>query len=159
MKGLLIAVLSGVGAFSCGAVQTYLGAAGALTLPQGGSHMRRIAGGVLRGGVYLDENLAVEGEAGCQEDACGLAVQGLVHFCELDLYSRFFGYSRFDPFLTFGARGWIGGEGQVGPKTGVGAFYHLTDSWSFRGEADVTLGLDGETAAVYTVAAGFQYSF
>ena len=111
--------------------RAYVGVAGAMTLPQGGaSHMRRFGGAALRGGWYATEFFAVEGEAAWLENAAGLAVQGLWHWQDADLYGRLFGYSAFDPFFTFGARGWIGDElGQVGPKAGIGAFWNLTDHW------------------------------
>ena len=94
------------------------------------------------------------------ENAAGLAVQGLWHWQDADLYGRLFGYSAFDLFFTFGARGWIGdGLGQVGPKAGVGAFWHLTDDWSLRTDADATLGLDSCVAMLYSLSLGVQYAF
>ncbi len=126
----------------------YVGTAGTMVLPQGGSAMRRLGGATARIGYYLTESLAVEADAAWLEDCAGLGVQGLWHM---------YGYERLDPFLTFGARGWIGGN--VGPSAGIGAFYHLTDSWSLRFDAQSTLGLDGGCAMAYTVGAGVQYSF
>ena len=138
----------------------FIGASGALTLPQGGSRLHRIGGASLRGGFYLTENWALEGEAAWQEDAAGLAVDALGHLQGCDLYGDLFGYSRFDPFCTLGARGWIGRDcGQVGPKVGVGAFYHLTDSWAIRGDADATLGLETDREMLYSVSIGIQFSF
>ena len=138
----------------------YLGVSAALTLPQGGSRLRRLGGGALRGGWYFTEEWAVEGEAAWLEDAAGLAVGALGHVQGWDLYDYYFGYSRFDPFVTFGARGWIGRSGgQVGPKAGLGAFYHLTDAWSLRFDADATLGLETNCEMVYSIAAGVQCSF
>ena len=141
--------------------RAYVGVAGAMTLPQGGApHMRRLGGAALRGGWYAAEFLAVEGGAAWMENAAGLAVQGLWHWQDADLYGRLFGYSAFDPFFTFGARGWIGdGLGQVGPKAGVGAFWHLTDEWSLRADADATLGLDSGVAMLYSLSLGVQYAF
>ena len=141
--------------------RAYVGVAGAMTLPQGGaSHMRRLGGAALRGGWYMSDFLAVEGEAAWLENAAGLAVQGLWHWQDADLYGRLFGYSAFDPFFTFGARGWIGdGLGQVGPKAGVGAFWHLTDNWSLRADADATLGLDSSVAMLYSLSLGVQFAF
>ena len=138
----------------------YVGAAGALTLPQGGSRMRHIGGAAVRGGCYLTENWSVEGEAAWLEDAAGLGVNALGHLQGWDLYGDLFGYSRFDPFVTLGARGWIAGDGgQVGPKAGLGAFYHLTDSWSLRADADATLGLETNCEMLYSLSVGVQYSF
>ena len=126
----------------------YVGASATLVLPQGGHSMRRVGGATARFGYYFTESLAVEADAAWLENCAGLGVQGLWHM---------FGYERFDPFLTFGARGWI--DGDVGPCAGLGAFYHLTDSWSLRADAQATLGLDGECAMVYAIGAGVQYSF
>ena len=138
----------------------YLGASASLTLPQGGSRMRRLGGGGLRAGWYLGEFWAVEGEAAWLEDSAGLGVDALWHLQGASLYGDLFGYSRFDPFVTAGARGWIGGDaGQVGPSAGVGAFWHLTEEWSLRFDAAATLGLDSRTEVVYTLAAGVQRSF
>ena len=126
----------------------YAGASAALVLPQGGHHMRRLGGASARVGYYLTEALAAEADAAWLENCTGLGLQGLWHI---------YGYERFDPFLTFGVRGWINGD--VGPAAGLGAFYHLTDSWSLRTDAQATLGIDGDCAMVYTIAAGVQYSF
>ena len=139
----------------------YVGVSGVVLLPQGGaSHMRRLGGASLRGGWYMSEFLAGEGEAAWTENAAGLCAQGLWHWQGADLYGDLFGYSQFDPFFTFGARGWIGdGIGQAGPKAGVGAFWHLTDDWSLRADADATLGLDSDVAMVYAVTIGVQFAF
>ena len=86
----------------------YVGASATLVLPQGGHSMRRLGGGTARFGLYLADAFAVEADAAWLENCAGLGVQGLWHF---------YGYERFDPFLTFGARGWI--EGDVGPTAGA----------------------------------------
>lgn len=137
----------------------YVGAAAQLMLPQGGSRLHHVGGACLRGGYYLTENWAAEAEAAWLEDLAGLSVQALGHLQGWDLYGDLFGYSRFDPFVTLGAKGWIGREGQVGPKAGLGAFYHLTDSWALRFDADATLGLETRCEVGYTLSVGIQYSF
>ena len=140
--------------------ETYVGLSGSVTLPQGGSRMHRVGGAAIRGGTYLTEDWAVEGEVAWLENFAGLGVQALGHFQGWGLYSDLFGYSRFDPFMTLGAKGWVGdGCGQVGPKAGLGAFYHLTDSWSLRADADATLGLETNCEMLYSISAGFQYAF
>ena len=126
----------------------YAGASATLVLPQGGHSMRRLGGATARFGFYFTEALALEADAAWLENCAGLGLQGLWHF---------YGYERFDPFMTFGARGWI--DGDIGPTAGIGAFYHLTDSWSLRADLQATLGLDGDCAMVYTLGAGAQYSF
>ena len=126
----------------------YAGASATLVLPQGGQRMRRLGGATARFGYYISESLSVEADAAWLESSAGLGVQGLWHF---------YGYERFDPFVTAGARGWI--EGNAGPAAGLGAFYHLTDSWSLRVDAQATLGLDGGCAMVYSLGAGIQRSF
>ena len=157
---LLFAVLSADAEEAVGFDRWYVGANAALTLPQGGSRMRHVGGAALRGGYYLSENWALEGEAAWLEDAAGLGVDALGHFQGWELYGDLFGYSRFDPFVTVGARGWIGRDcGQVGPKAGLGAFYHLTDAWSLRVDADATLGLETNCEMLYSISAGVQYSF
>lgn len=128
----------------------YVGVNGTMFFPQGGSRMRRLGGASIRVGYYVSEFWAIEGDAAWVEDVAGLSVDALWHW---------WGYERFDPFFTFGAKGWIGDHGQVGPKIGIGAFYHLTDSWSLRFDADATLGLDTECEVDYTISAGVQYSF
>ena len=138
----------------------YVGVAGELMLPQGGSKLHRIGGAALRGGYYLTDHSALEGEVGWLEDACALAVRDVVHFAGWGAYDELFGYSRFDPFFTVGARGWIGRScGQVGPEAGLGAFYHLTDEWSLRADAGATLGLESNVEMLYTLSVGVQYSF
>lgn len=140
--------------------ETYVGLSGSVTLPQGGSRMHRVGGAAIRGGTYLTEDWAVEGEVAWLENFAGLGVQALGHFQGWGLYGDLFGYSRFDPFVTLGAKGWVGdGCGQVGPKAGLGAFYHLTDSWSLRADADATLGLEANCEMLYSISAGFQYAF
>ena len=126
----------------------YAGSSATLVIPQGGSDMHRLGGATARIGYYVTETLAVEADAAWLEDCAGLGVQGLWHF---------WGYERFDPFLTFGARGWI--DGDLGPVAGLGAFYHLTDNWSLRADAQATLGIDGDCDMVYSFGVGVQYTF
>jgi len=155
MKRILAMALCGAALLVGAAEETeesddsfYVGASATLVLPQGGHSMRRLGGATARAGIYFTESLAFEADAAWLENCAGLGVQGLWHF---------YGYERFDPFLTFGARGWI--EGDVGPTAGLGAFYHLTNSWSLRGDAQATLGLDGDCQMVYSLGLGVQYSF
>ena len=158
-KAFLTAMVFCLTAFVLSA-ETYVGMSGSVLLPQGGSKMHRLGGASVRVGTYLNENWAVEGEAAWLENAAGLSAQALGHFQGWDIYGNLFGYSRFDPFVTLGAKGWIGhGCGQVGPKAGLGAFYHLTDNWSLRADADVTLGLETNCEMMYSLSAGVQYSF
>ena len=139
----------------------YAGVNAAIALPQGGlPRMRRLGGASLRAGSYFSEFFAAECEAAWMENAAVLAVQGLWHWQGGDLYGKLFGYSAFDPFFTFGARGWTGhGVGQVGPKGGVGAFWHLTEEISLRADADATFCLDSAAGVAYTLSVGIQYSF
>ena len=137
----------------------YIGAAAELMLPEGGSRLHHVGGAAVRGGRYLSENWAAEAEAAWLEDLAGLSVQALGHLQGWDVYGDLFGYSRFDPFVTLGAKGWLGREGQVGPKAGLGAFYHLTDNWALRFDADATLGLETRCEVDYTLAIGVQYEF
>jgi len=167
MKGLLAVLLASLtfAGFAdseeeVGFDRWFVGLSGSLTLPQGGSRLRHVGGAALRCGYYLTENWAVEGETAWLEDVAGLSVDALGHFQGWDFYGDLFGYSRFDPFVTVGAKGWIGdGCGQVGPKAGLGAFYHLTDSWALRADADATLGLETNCEMLYSLSVGVQYSF
>ena len=137
----------------------YAGAAGALTLPQGGSRVNRAGGALLNAGVYLFDGYAIEASVGQLEGFTAFGVDALVHFYTFDLYDRFFGYSAFDPFFTIGANGWLDGRrGQVGPSAGLGVFWHLDDNWSIRTDATATLGLDTDVEMLYTVTVGLQYS-
>ena len=145
---------------SCDSTGVYIGASATMLLPQGGSSMRRLGGGAIRAGWYLGEFLAVEGEAAWLENAAGLGAGAIWHVQGWSLYGDLFGYSRFDPFLTAGVRGWIGdGFGQVGPAAGIGTFWHLTDNWSLRFDAVATLGLDTDVEVVHTLSVGIQRSF
>ena len=145
---------------SSASAETYVGLSGSVLLPQGGSRMHHVGGAALRVGSYVNENWAVEGEAAWLENVAGLSAQMLGHLQGWDFYGNLFGYSRFDPFVTLGAKGWIGhGCGQVGPKAGLGAFYHLTDNWSLRADADATLGLETNCEMLYSISIGFQYAF
>jgi len=157
---LLLAVLSLVCSLTARA-ENYVGLSGSMLLPQGGSQVRRVGGAAFNVGHYLNDDLALEAEAAWLEDTVGLATRGLWHWQGSRLYGDFFGYSRFDPFFTLGASGWIArrGSGQVGPEAGIGAFYHLTDELALRADGRATLGLDTAVAMVYSVSAGVQYSF
>ena len=138
----------------------YVGAAATIVLPQGGSSMRRLGGGTLRAGWYFGEFWAIEGDAAWLENMAGLGVDALWHIQDWSFYGDLFGYSRFDPFLTAGARGWVGdGSGQVGPAVGIGTFWHLTDDWSLRFDAVATLGLDSRVEVVHAISIGVQRSF
>ena len=138
----------------------YVGVSASGVIPQGGGGRSTLGGAALRGGYYVTESFAGEGEVAWLEDACALTAQGLWHLHGWDVYDRLFGYSRFDPFLTGGVKGWMGRrDGQVGPKVGFGAFYYLSDAWAIRGDADAVLGLNGETCVDYSLAIGLQYSF
>ena len=154
-----LAILSAAAAEEEASNGAYVGVSGALMLPQGGSRLDRAAGGLLRAGVHLADDWAIEASAGQLERLTAFNAGALVHFYMFDIYDRFFGYSAFDPFFTAGASGWLDHRrGQVGPSAGIGAFWHLDDNWSIRADAAATLGLDTEVEMLYTVAVGIQYS-
>ena len=137
-----------------------VGLSGQVLLPQGGSRLHRVGGAALRADGYVTESWAAEFEAAWLEDVVGLSAVALGHLQGCALYADYFGYSRFDPFVTVGAKGWVGRDcGQVGPKAGIGAFYHLTDSWALRADADATLGLETNCEMLYTLSVGVQWSF
>ena len=136
----------------------YAGGAAQLVLPQGGSRMRRLGGGAARAGRYLTDSLALECEAAWLEDSAALAARAVWHLHGWEEFDMLFGYERFDPFLSAGAKGWFH-DGQVGPSAGIGAFYYLTDEWALRLDAEATLGLDSRVETVYSVSAGIQWFF
>ena len=145
----------GDGAF---AGEWYVAGNAQLVLPQGGSRMRRLGGGAVRAGRYLAQSLAVECEAAWLENSAGLAARAVWHLHGWDEFDMLFGYERFDPFVSAGARGWIH-DGQVGPSAGFGAYYYLTDEWALRFDADATLGLDTHVETAFAISAGVQYFF
>lgn len=136
----------------------YLGVSGALVLPQGGSRMSHLGGAAFRAGYYFNDWFALEGEASWMEDRAGLAARGVVHWKGWDEWDMLFGFSRWDPFFTIGACGWLP-DGQVGPAAGIGFLYYLDDNWALRASAEATLGLDSRTEMIYSLALGVQYSW
>lgn len=156
MKKILCALLVGfsvsrsIGQEECVLDRFYAGISGAMMLPEGGADARRLAGSELRFGWYPVEFWALEGSFSVLEDSLGAGVQVLRHW---------WGYERFDPFFTAGARGIAGGDDRTGPAAGVGAFYHLTDRWSLRFDAESYLGLDGDRAVDHSLSLGLQFFF
>lgn len=136
----------------------YLGVSGALVLPQGGSRMSHLGGAAFRAGYYFNDWFALEGEASWMENRAGLAARGVVHWKGWDEWDMLFGFSRWDPFFTIGACGWLP-DGQVGPAAGIGFLYYLDDNWALRASAEAVLGLDSDAEMIYSLAAGVQYSW
>ena len=136
----------------------YLGVAGSLLLPQGGSRITHFGGAALRGGYCFSDWFAVEGEASWMEDRAGLAARGIVHWKGWHEWDMLFGFSRWDPFLTIGVGGWLP-DGQVGPAAGIGVLYYLDDCWALRIGGEATLGLDSNIEMIYSLAAGVQYGW
>ena len=155
----------------------YVGAAGGLLLPGNGNCLKRAALVAARGGWYLDEYLAFEGEALCAPHASsdvggtavwGGSVQALWHLSGWEAFDKLFGCERFAPFLTCGAQALCAPRHVfadnshrtgIGPSAGFGAFYHLTDNWSLRAEARAALAVDSPCGMTYSLLAGIQYSF
>ena len=128
--------------------RNYVSAQGVCVLPQGGGDMRRLGGGVVRYGYYAGDFLAVELSAFCTENEPGASLKGLWHW---------WGYEKTDPFFTFGAAGFAGGD--AGPAVGVGMFRHFDDNWSLRLDSGFMMGLESRSEAVFSLACGIQYSF
>ena len=150
---------SALAALACRADgEWYAQGAAQIALPQGGASMRRLGGGAARVGRYVADSLALECEAAWLEDRAGLAARAVWHLHGWREFDMLFGYERFDPFLSAGARGWLGG-GQAGPSVGAGAYYYVSDDWAVRVDADATLGLDTRAEAVYAISVGLQYFF
>ena len=136
----------------------YAGGDAVLVLPQGGGDMKRLGGAAARVGYYLTDAWALEGTASVLENRTGLSVGALWHWHGCEEFNKLFGYERLDPFFTFGVKGWMT-DGDVGPCAGLGTLYYLSDRWAFRCDADLTLGLERETEAVFSLGAGLQFSF
>ena len=137
---------------------SYLGASGAIVLPQGGSRMTHLGGAAFHAGYYFNGWFALEGEASWMENRAGLAARGIVHWKGCDEWDMLFGFSRWDPFFSIGACGWLP-DGQVGPAAGIGLLYYLDDNWALRFSGEATLGLDGRTEMIYSLALGVQYGW
>lgn len=163
MKKAIFAAMSALtlGAFAESDLLDHsIGVSGFGVLPQGGSQVERGAGVSIRGGWGIIDTMAIEVEAGVHERAYDLGADLLCHWFGWALYDRFFGYSAFDPFVTIGAKGfWRDSRGQVGPSAGFGAFYHLDDQWSVRGDVTATLGVDSRVEVIHTLSLGLQYDF
>ena len=157
MKALAIAAVLSALATTVLGEGFYVGAEGALLLPQGGAEIRRAGGAALRCGSYVSESWAFECEASLLEQYAGVGAGMLGHWSGWSLYDRFFGYSAFDPFVVIGASFMSGGH--FGPAAGVGAFYHLGESWSVRAQGEATLDLHDGAEVDYRLSAGLQYAF
>lgn len=140
--------------------EAYVGAGAIAVMPQGGAKMRHRVGAAANAGAYVTDYLALEAEAGVLEGQTALAARGLWHLQGFEEFGLLFGYERFDPFLSLGARGFLGdGRGDAGPTFGLGAMYYLSDNWALRLDADATIGLDVSPKGIYCVSAGLRYSF
>ena len=136
----------------------YAGAAAEAALPQGGARIRALSGAGARFGCYLSEALALEGAAAWAEDRAALSAAALWHWNGWREYDLLFGYSRFDPFFTVGAKCWMHG-GPAGPHFGAGALYYLGGTWALRFDAGIALGVDDGVETVHTLSLGLQFSF
>ena len=96
------------------------------------------------------------------------AARGLFHMTGIEEFDKLFGCERFDPFVTFGvaslfASHHVFADGShrtaIGPTAGVGAFYHLTDSWSLRFDATAAMAVDSPCGMSYGISLGLQWSF
>ena len=156
----------------------YLGASGGIFLPGNGSSLKRAGSVAARGGWYLSDNLALELEGGCVPNAVSshggnatvtaFAARGLFHLTGIEEFDLLFGCERFDPFVTFGASALFASRHvfaddshrtAIGPAVGVGAFYHLTDSWSLRFDATAAMAVDTPCGMFYGLSLGLQWSF
>ena len=149
LVGLRVVAAESEMAFGLEAVPTVL-------LPEGGA--RSQVGLALRATAEFAEAYALEAEAAAFERRAGLALRGRCFWRAWEEYDLLFGFSRFDPFFTGGAKGFFH-DAVFGPSVGLGAFWYLTDVWALRADADATLGLDGDIEMLYTVSAGVNLSF
>lgn len=131
----------------------FLGLSGSMLFPHSG-------GGDLTCGAYVSELTAIEAKVGMSENALHVGADALVHWSAWPLYDRFFGYSAFDPFLTFGADAYHGrARKDVGPSLGAGAFYHLSENVDLRADMKATLGLEGGENVLFAASLGLQFNF
>ena len=156
----------------------YFGASGRMFLPGNGNSLKRAAGVAAHGGWYISDSLALELEGGCVPNAVSshggnatvtaVAARGLFHLTGIEEFDLLFGCERFDPFVTFGAAALFASRHvfaddshrtAIGPTAGVGAFYHLTDSWSLRFDATAAMAVDTPCGMAYGLSLGLQCSF
>lgn len=156
----------------------YVGASSGVLLPGNGNTLRRAAEVSVRGGYSITDYLALEVEGVCVPSAVsraggnatvsGVSFASVWHFAGWETFDRLFGCERFDPFMTLGVGSrWasrdVFGEGApraaIGPVWGIGAFYHLTESWSLRADARAQLCCDSSCGMLYGVSLGVQYSW
>ena len=135
--------------FECDFDRWHVGAGASLVLPQGGGAMRRVAGAEVRAGYYMTEMWTAEFAASRLENVTGLSAGFMWHW---------WGYERFDPFFTYGAKGWLDGFG-AGPYGGIGALWNIDDYWSLRLDFDATLAVGAGEYMVYSLTAGIRRTF
>lgn len=144
---------------NAGKAETAAGVSAQLMLPQGGADLRRRGGAVVRLAQSLDEDWALEGEAGVLEDSALFAARARWFWHGWNEFNQLFGYERLDPFFTLGVRGTLGGDADFGPTAGLGALYYLSDHWAVRFDAEAGLALDGEAAMIYALGVGIEYAW
>lgn len=188
MKKIVLAMALWVSAMGLGADEFaemdaglpgwYLGGAVGALMPGGGVALDGSAAVSLRAGRYLTEYLAFELEGwsvpvarssrGGDAALSGVSLEGLFHLSGWESFDRLFGCERFDPFATLGAGAafadrHVFADGShstaLGPVFGLGAFYHLTDSLSVRGDGRMLLACDTPAGVVFSATIGVQYSF
>lgn len=156
----------------------YVGTSGGMLLPGNGNSLRRAAEIAVRGGHYFSDYFALELEGVCVPSAVsgrggnatvsGALVEGVCHMSGWEAFDRLFGCERFDPFVSMGAAARFASRDvfahdarrtAIGPMFGLGAFYHLTDSWSLRGDLRAQLCCDSPCGMLYSVSLGVQYSW
>ncbi len=154
------------------------GASGGMFLPGGGNSLKRAAVVSVRAGRYLSDALAVEMEGGCvpksslstggHATVTAFAARGLFHLSGIEEFDMLFGCERFDPFATFGVAALFAShhafaDGShrtgIGPSAGIGAYYHLTDSWSLRFDATAAMTADSRCGMAYGIGLGVQRTF
>ena len=156
----------------------YVGTSGGMLLPGNGNSLRRAAEIAVRGGHYLSDYLAIELEGVCAPSAVsgqggnaavsGALLEGVCHLSGWEAFDRLFGCERFDPFVSMGVAARFASRdvfahdahrAAIGPIVGLGAFYHLTDAWSLRGDVRAQLCCDSPCGMLYSVSLGIQYSW
>ena len=157
--------------------RSYVGVAGGMLLPGGGTSVRRAADVAVRLGMEWSDYTEVELEAACAPNAStraghealsGVAARLVMHMNGWESFDKLFGCERLDPFVTVGAATRFGARHAfadnshrtaTGPAVGVGAFYHLTNNLDLRFDAQAMVGIDSPCGEMYTVCIGLQWNF
>jgi outer membrane protein OmpA-like peptidoglycan-associated protein len=78
--------------------------------------------------------------------------------CAAEVLYHLTRFERIDPYVACGAGYYNGSEQTVGPRTGLGILYHLTEQLAFSVDTRATLSVD-DGAMMYQAGIGLSYTF